>query len=55
MFNRFQAYFALTRGVHSREDIGKAIMAGSNAVMIASELVQKGIPRAKLLLSKFSQ
>lgn len=38
--------FALTSGVHTAEDILKAMMSGAKVVMVASELLQKGTTRA---------
>lgn len=54
LYGRIPVDFALTTGVHSGEDMVKAVMAGARAVMVASELVEKGIPRAKKLLEDFS-
>ncbi len=55
LFDRVQADFALTSGVHTAEDMVKAIMAGSSVAMTASELVKNGIVRAKPLLEEFNQ
>ena len=44
LFDRIEADFAITSGVHTREDVVKAIMAGANATMLASALLEKGIP-----------
>ena len=54
LYGRVPVDFALTTGVHSGGDMVKAVMAGARAVMVASELVEKGIPRAKALLDEFS-
>ena len=35
--------FALTGGVHSAEDVLKAVMAGASVTTIASEFLQNGI------------
>ncbi len=45
LFGRIPADFALTTGIHTTEDVVKAIMAGANVTMMASELLQKGIGR----------
>jgi dihydroorotate dehydrogenase (fumarate) len=37
--------FAITSGVHTHEDLLKAIMAGATVAMIASELLEKGVGR----------
>ena len=54
LFKKVNADLALTSGVHSGEDIVKALMAGASVVMSASELVKNGIDRAKSLLQEFS-
>jgi dihydroorotate dehydrogenase (fumarate) len=45
LYGRVQVDFALTTGVHTTEDVIKAVMAGANVAMMASELLQKGIGR----------
>ena len=55
LFDRVQADYALTSGVHTAEDMVKAIMAGSSVAMTASELVKNGIARAKPMLAEFNQ
>jgi len=55
LYNRVEMDFALTSGVHSGQDMVKAVMAGASAVMSASELVAAGIPRAAQMLSEFEQ
>lgn len=55
LFDRVHADFALTSGVHTVEDMVKAIMAGASVAMTASELVKHGIARAKPLLAEFNQ
>jgi dihydroorotate dehydrogenase (fumarate) len=55
MFDRIHADFALTSGVHSGEDVVKAVMAGSNVAMTASELLKNGIARAKPMLEEFAK
>jgi dihydroorotate dehydrogenase (fumarate) len=46
LYGHIQADFALTTGIHTTEDVVKAVMAGANVTMMASELLQKGIGRA---------
>jgi len=46
LYGHIQADFALTTGIHTAEDVIKAVMAGANVTMMASELLQKGIGRA---------
>ncbi|MEO7714825.1 MAG: hypothetical protein ABIY70_01370 [Capsulimonas sp.] len=43
LYGRLDADFALTSGVHTHEDVVKAIMAGANAAMMASELLENGV------------
>ena len=45
LYGRIQADLALTTGVHTTQDAIKALMAGSSVVMMASELLEKGIGR----------
>jgi len=53
LFGRTNLDIALTSGVHSATDMAKAILAGASVVLSASELVEKGIPRAVSLLGEF--
>ena len=50
LYGRIQADLALTSGVHEVADVVKAIMAGANVAMMASELLEKGPGRAAELL-----
>jgi len=54
LYKKVNADLALTSGIHSGEDIVKALMAGASVVMSASELVKNSIDRAKSLLKEFS-
>ena len=51
LYGHIQADFALTTGIHTPEDVIKAVMAGANVTMMASELLQKGIGRAAEILA----
>ena len=42
LYGRIRADFALTSGVHQVQDVVKAMMAGANVAMLASELVRNG-------------
>jgi dihydroorotate dehydrogenase (fumarate) len=42
LYGRVQADLALTSGVHTAVDAIKAVMAGANVAMLASELIDKG-------------
>jgi dihydroorotate dehydrogenase (fumarate) len=45
LYGRIKADFALTGGVHGETDVIRAMMAGANAVMMASELIAHGVDR----------
>ena len=51
LHKRVDVDFALTSGVHTVEDVLKAMMAGAKAAMMASELLQKGIGRIPDILA----
>jgi dihydroorotate dehydrogenase (fumarate) len=50
LYGRVQADLALTTGVHVVEDVLKAMMAGANITMLASELMKNGVHRISELL-----
>lgn len=50
LYGRIDADFALTSGVHSAQDILKAVMAGANVAMMTSELLAHGIGRISTIL-----
>lgn len=50
LYGKVKADLALTTGVHTAEDVIKAIMAGASGVMLTSELLQNGIQRIPSLL-----
>lgn len=45
LYGRVPVDFAITSGIHTYRDALKALMAGSQVAMMASELLQKGIGR----------
>jgi dihydroorotate dehydrogenase (fumarate) len=45
LYGRVATDFAITSGVHTYQDVLKALMAGAKVTMVASELLQKGIHR----------
>ena len=45
MSGRIDADLAVTSGVHTYEDVLKAVMAGANVTMMASELLKNGMDR----------
>ncbi len=51
LYGRIPADFAITGGVHTHEDMIKSLMAGASVVMVASELLAKGIGRAAEMVS----
>lgn len=50
LYGRIKADFALTSGVHTPQDVIKAMMAGANVAMLTSELLQNGIGRLSEIL-----
>lgn len=50
LYGRIGADLALTGGVHTSRDVIKAIMAGANVTMLASEIVTNGIDRVHEIL-----
>jgi dihydroorotate dehydrogenase (fumarate) len=52
LFGRVPVDLALTSGVHTPQDAIKAVMAGSSAVMMASELIAKGPARLGVILQE---
>ena len=52
LYGRVEADLALTTGVHTGLDLVKAILAGANVAMVASEFVAKGIGQAGLILAE---
>jgi dihydroorotate dehydrogenase (fumarate) len=51
LYGRVQADLALTSGVHTAEDVLKAMMAGANVAMMTSELLQNGFSRVPAILA----
>lgn len=49
LYGRVSADFALTTGVHTITDVAKGLAAGASITMMASELLQNGIDRLKVL------
>jgi dihydroorotate dehydrogenase (fumarate) len=52
LHERVDADLALSTGIHTGEDIVKAMMAGANVAMTASELLEKGMDRATGMLEE---
>ena len=51
LYGRIKADLALTTGVHTVKDVAKGLAAGAKVTMLASELLQNGIFRLKVLRS----
>lgn len=52
LYGRIQTDFALTTGIHTAEDVLKAMMAGANVAMMASELLKHGPGRGAEILAE---
>jgi dihydroorotate dehydrogenase (fumarate) len=50
LYGRIKADLALTSGVHTAEDVLKAMMAGARVAMMTSELLARGIDRIPAIL-----
>jgi dihydroorotate dehydrogenase (fumarate) len=50
LYGRIPLDFALSTGIHTPEDVLKAIMAGASACMVASTLLKYGVSHAEQLL-----
>lgn len=55
LYGRVKTDFALTSGVHSAEDVLKAMMAGAKVAMLASALLKHGPGRASEILADLEQ
>ncbi len=55
MYGQVAVDFALTSGVHTAEDVLKAMMAGAKVAMTASALLKKGPKRATKILAKLEK
>ncbi len=55
LYSRVKTDFALTSGVHTPEDVVKAVMAGANVAMTASALLHNGTDYARILLRGVSE
>ena len=51
LYGRVAADLALTSGVHTERDVLKAMMAGANVAMLASELIANGVGRLSEILA----
>jgi dihydroorotate dehydrogenase (fumarate) len=55
LYGKIKADLALTSGVHTSDDVIKAMMAGANVTMLASELLAHGIQRVPELLTGMTE
>jgi dihydroorotate dehydrogenase (fumarate) len=55
LYGRVQVDFALTSGVHTAEDVIKAMMAGANVAMMASTLLENGVGRLMHILNDLEE
>ena len=55
LYGKVPVDFAVTRGVHSYEDVLKGVMAGANVTMMASELLRNGVKRIETVVQEVSQ
>ncbi len=55
LYGRLMADFAITTGIHTRDDVLKGLMAGAKVTMMASELLQNGLRRIKEMLREIEE
>ena len=55
LYGKVPVDFAVTRGVHSYEDVLKGVMAGANVTMMASELLRNGVKRIETVVQEVAQ
>jgi len=55
LHGRVPVDFAVTSGVHTYEDVLKAVMAGAGATMLASELLRNGVQRIGQIVQETEQ
>lgn len=55
LYGRVKTDLALTSGVHTGEDVLKAMMAGAKVVMLASEILHNGIECIPKILTKIEE
>src|SRR2546427_94010 len=55
LYGRIQADFALTSGVHTAQDVLKAMMAGANVAMMTSTLLTNGVGRLMHILNDLQE
>jgi dihydroorotate dehydrogenase (fumarate) len=55
LYGRIRADFALTSGVHTAQDVLKAMMAGANVAMMTSTLLENGVGRIMHILTDLQE
>lgn len=55
LYGRIQVDFALTSGVHTAQDVLKAVMAGANVTMMTSTLLANGVGRLMHILTDLQE
>ncbi|MDH3217226.1 MAG: dihydroorotate dehydrogenase-like protein [Candidatus Krumholzibacteria bacterium] len=55
LHGRVSVDLAITRGVHTREDVLKGLMAGAKVTMMTSEILKKGIGRVSQILKEMTE
>lgn len=55
LYGRVKVDFAITRGVHTHEDVLKGVMVGAKVTMMTSELLQNGIGRISQILADMTK
>src|SRR5207247_5184141 len=55
LYGRIEVDFALTTGVHSAQDVLKAMMAGANVAMMTSTLLESGVGRIMHILTDLQE
>lgn len=55
LYGRVSADFAVTNGVHTHEDVLKAMMAGASVVQMAAELLQNGAGRINEVVREMTE
>ncbi len=55
LYGRIKADFALTSGIHTAQDVLKAMMAGANVAMMASTLLESGVGRIMHILTDLQE
>jgi len=55
LYGRIHADFALTSGVHTAQDVLKAMMAGANVAMMTSTLLENGVGRIMHILTDLQE